>query len=151
MRKIFVLSLILLFCFKASSQVHIPLNQSQIIRHNWEEWAKDNLTKNFKPLIYKEDTVSMVFIGDVMMHTPQINRAEKGGEYDFSTYFEKISKMLSAPDIAVANMEFTLGGKPYTGYPSSQPPIHILSMSLLAAWTYSSQPTIIFWTKGRQE
>lgn len=122
MRKIFVMLLVLLFCFEASSQVRIPLNHGQVIRQKWEEWAKENLTKNFKPIIFKEDTVTMAFIGDVMMHTPQINRAENNGRYDFRTYFKNMSKMLSAPDITVANMEFTLGGKPYTGYPSFSAP-----------------------------
>ena len=122
MRKIFVLSLILIFSLKATSQVRIPLNRGNVIRHNWEEWAKENLTKNFKPLVYREDTVSMIFIGDVMMHSPQIQRAHKTDGYDFSTYFKHMTRMLSAPDIAVANMEFTLGGKPYTGYPSFSAP-----------------------------
>ena len=69
------------------------------------------------------DTVNICIIGDVMMHTKQIETALKdNGTYDFSSYFRHIVKDISDADIAIANMEFTLGGKPYTGYPCFSAP-----------------------------
>lgn len=62
------------------------------------------------PLGFGEDTVSVVMIGDVMMHARQM-------KYDMGTFLGGISDELGKADIAVANMEFTLGGEPYTGYP----------------------------------
>lgn len=71
-----------------------------------------------KPLYQFPDTATIVFMGDVMMHTGQINDAyRKDGSYDFSTYLSNISKTISEADLSVANMEFTLAGKPYSGYP----------------------------------
>ena len=53
-----------------------------------------------------------------MMHTAQINAAQKG----FSKYFKYIEEDIRQADIAVANMEFTLAGEPYTGYPTFSAP-----------------------------
>lgn len=65
------------------------------------------------------DTLTMVFIGDIMLHSAQIeNTARPDGTFDFSGYFPDIKDDLSRADIAVANMEFTLAGPPYSGYPA---------------------------------
>src|SRR5687768_15051030 len=68
--------------------------------------------------------VNMVFGGDVMMHLPQINAAfnDEKKQYDFTTVFAKVSAILKKADIAVANIETTFGGKPYTGYPQFSAP-----------------------------
>lgn len=75
------------------------------------------------PPLYRQDTVSLCFLGDVMMHAKQIETAGRGGSgFEFSSYFSHIEKYLSKADIAVANMEFTLAGEPYTGYPCFSAP-----------------------------
>ena len=43
-------------------------------------------------------------------------------EYDFSNYFPLVEKWFQSADFAVANMEFTLAGEPYTGYPQFSAP-----------------------------
>lgn len=70
------------------------------------------LPKSLQPA---PDTVSMLFIGDVMMHSRQL-------EYDCTHFLEPVRGMLTDADIAVANMEFTLAGEPYTGYPAFSAP-----------------------------
>ena len=58
-----------------------------------------------------------------MMHGKQIeNTKRKDGNYDFSSFFSLIEDDIRNADLAIANMEFTLGGKPYTGYPSFSAP-----------------------------
>ena len=58
-----------------------------------------------------------------MMHTKQMENASgNGNEYDFSSYFSLIGKDIADADIAIANMEFTLAGEPYTGYPCFSAP-----------------------------
>ena len=58
-----------------------------------------------------------------MMHSRQIEVAhQKDSTYDFSSYFSIIKDSLQQADICIANMEFTLAGKPYTGYPSFSAP-----------------------------
>ena len=82
----------------------------------------------WKPLMYvrpifNHDTLTIRVLGDVMMHTEQIRNARKGGDiYDFSSYFSLIEDKIKSADLAIANMEFTLGGEPYSGYPSFSAP-----------------------------
>lgn len=62
--------------------------------------------------------VDIVFAGDAMQHSAQIEAARTpGGEYDYSECFEALTPYISAADYAVVNLETPLGGKPYSGYP----------------------------------
>lgn len=73
--------------------------------------------------LYERDTVTICMMGDMMMHTAQIENAYKGGDrYDFCEYFRFIEDVISKADVAIANMEYTLAGEPYTGYPSFSAP-----------------------------
>lgn len=77
---------------------------------------------------HAQDTLSLCFMGDVMVHSRQIEYArQKDSTYDFSSCFSQTHKQLQQADIAVANMEFTLAGKPYTGYPQFSAPDEMIS------------------------
>ena len=56
------------------------------------------------------------------MHTDQISKAQNGDSFNFSSYFKLIGDRVASADIAVANMEFTLAGEPYSGYPCFSAP-----------------------------
>ena len=69
--------------------------------------------------LYLQDTVTIRFVGDIMMHTKQIETAlRSNGMHDFSTYYRLMKDHLDGADLIAGNMEFTLGGEPHTGYPS---------------------------------
>lgn len=69
------------------------------------------------------DTVSILFCGDFMMHKAQIENAHRNeGTYDFSGCLSPVGKLIEDADLAVGNMEFTLGGEPFTGYPAFSAP-----------------------------
>ena len=71
------------------------------------------------PATIEPDPVSICFIGDVMLHKAQIeNSMNEDGSFDFSGCLDGIAEDLTDADLAVANMEFTLAGPPYSGYPS---------------------------------
>lgn len=73
--------------------------------------------------LFKADTVTICIMGDMMMHTKQIDIAKQpDGSFDFTSYFSHIKDKISSADIAIANMEFTLGGEPFTGYPAFSAP-----------------------------
>lgn len=75
------------------------------------------------PPYLTSDTVSVVFLGDMMMHSGQIANAKVGEDsFDFSLCFPRVERLIKEADIAVANMEFTLAGRPYTGYPCFSAP-----------------------------
>lgn len=75
------------------------------------------------PLGPSTDTLEICILGDMMMHSAQIENARTDTyEYDFSSYFMYLEDKIRSADIAIANMEYTLAGKPYTGYPAFSAP-----------------------------
>ena len=68
-----------------------------------------------RPLSEADDTVSVFIIGDVMMHSKQLL-------YNHETFLENIAPQMQEADFCIANMEFPLGGEPYTGYPAFSTP-----------------------------
>lgn len=72
--------------------------------------------------LFSRDTLTICVLGDIMMHSKQIEDALRpDGTYEFRC-FDLIRNRIESADIAVANMEFTLAGKPYTGYPQFSAP-----------------------------
>ncbi len=70
------------------------------------------------------DTCSLLFVGDVMSHTPQVRAAyqKTNDSYDYSSCFDSIKSLVQGVDLAVANLETPLAGKPYRGYPMFSAP-----------------------------
>jgi poly-gamma-glutamate synthesis protein (capsule biosynthesis protein) len=70
--------------------------------------------------------VTIAAVGDVMMHEGQIwSGYDAGrGRYDYTSFFREVREEISSADIAMANLETTLGGKEqkYTGYPRFSSP-----------------------------
>lgn len=65
-----------------------------------------------------KQSIELVFAGDAMMHTMQLNAARQAdGEYDFSDYYTALKPYIESADYAVVNLELPLGGKDYAGYP----------------------------------
>jgi len=66
---------------------------------------------------FAQDTLNLVFVGDVMQHQGQIDAAKRGSDYEYDEYFSFVKKHIDSADLAIANLEVTLAGKPYSGYP----------------------------------
>lgn len=114
---------ILCLAAAAASFLHSSITLMSQELNTPERWESE--FKSVNP-IFKSDTVTICFLGDIMMHKMQIKYAHKGGsEYDFSSYFHLIEDQIKEADIAVANMEFALGGEPYSGYPAFSAPDQI--------------------------
>lgn len=71
-----------------------------------------------------QQKLRLIFAGDVMGHAPMVKSAAiAGGKYDYRPCFKYIKPLIEQADIAVANLELTLPGKPpYTGYPMFRSP-----------------------------
>jgi poly-gamma-glutamate synthesis protein (capsule biosynthesis protein) len=61
-----------------------------------------------------------------MQHTEQIKAAKTPEGYDYSDCFKHVKEEISRADVAVANLEVTLGGQPYRGYPAFSAPDEFL-------------------------
>ncbi len=71
------------------------------------------------------DSSSAVFLfaGDVMGHEPQITAARKSdGTYDYGSNYRLVQSYIQQADWAMTNLEVTLAGAPYTGYPTFSSP-----------------------------
>lgn len=68
-----------------------------------------------KPVLSPTDTTEIYIIGDVMMHKAQLS-------HDCEYFLKFIEQDMQKADFCVANMEFPLGGEPYSGYPAFSTP-----------------------------
>lgn len=66
--------------------------------------------------------LTLIFAGDLMQHQGQINAARTNAGFDYSDCFKYVKEEISKADIAIGNLEVTLGGKPYAGYPAFSAP-----------------------------
>ena len=73
-----------------------------------------------------QERITLLFVGDLMQHDAQIKAARTPEGYDYSDCFKHVHEEISKADIAIANLEVTLGGKPYRGYPSFSAPDEFL-------------------------
>ncbi|MDR2802377.1 MAG: CapA family protein [Prevotellaceae bacterium] len=71
---------------------------------------------------YAQDALSLLFAGDIMQHQSQINAAQCGDTYEYGECFSMVKDRIAAADVAIANLEVTLAGKPYSGYPQFSAP-----------------------------
>ncbi|MCL2282902.1 MAG: CapA family protein [Fibromonadales bacterium] len=73
----------------------------------------------------QEASLRLVFAGDLMGHDSQIKAAKQdaGGKgYDYKPVYKHLKDYFSGADLAVINLEHTLAGEPYTGYPQFSSP-----------------------------
>jgi poly-gamma-glutamate synthesis protein (capsule biosynthesis protein) len=63
--------------------------------------------------------LTLMFVGDIMQHQSQLDAAYDPAteSYDYEPCFRYIAPILSSADLTFANLELTLPGKGYSGYP----------------------------------
>lgn len=68
--------------------------------------------------------LSLLFAGDVMGHDSQIASAfdATSKTFDYTSCFAAIKPYVESADLAIANLEVTLAGRPFTGYPQFSSP-----------------------------
>lgn len=88
------------------------------------KWLYSLLVFFFSFSVVAQEGVSMLFVGDVMQHDAQIEAAlnPKTGRYEYENGFQFIKPVIAPYAIRVANLEVTLAGKPYKGYPQFSAP-----------------------------
>ncbi len=68
--------------------------------------------------------LSLLFVGDIMQHDSNIAAAYNSStkKYDYSSCFEYVAPILRSADLTIGNLELTLAGSPYKGYPQFSAP-----------------------------
>ncbi|MDV3310287.1 MAG: CapA family protein [Cyclobacteriaceae bacterium] len=68
--------------------------------------------------------ISLLFAGDIMGHDSQIASAynPSTGQHDYTSCFASMKPYVEIADIAIGNLEVTLAGPPYKGYPQFSSP-----------------------------
>src|SRR5690606_33958239 len=68
--------------------------------------------------------ISLLFAGDIMGHDSQIASAfdPDTKTYDYTSCFARMRPYIQSADIAFGNLEVTLAGPPYKGYPQFSSP-----------------------------
>ncbi len=71
-----------------------------------------------------DSVLTLLFTGDIMGHDGQIASAlnDSTGTYSYDSVFKYISPLIAGADVAIGNLEVTLGGAPYKGYPAFSSP-----------------------------
>lgn len=85
------------------------------------------ISASAQELTTKPEKITFMFAGDIMGHDEQIWSAEnrETRTFNYDDVFRYISPVISKADIAVANLEVTLAGKPYKGYPQFSSPAEL--------------------------
>lgn len=74
---------------------------------------------------YVVSSATVVNTGDILIHSPLLTAAKEGDGYDFSPLYREVSSYFNDADLAIANLEVTLGGSEsgnYRGYPAFNTP-----------------------------
>ena len=75
-----------------------------------------------------EDTVTVVMVGDVLLHTPVAESGKKeDGTYSFDHLFEHVKDDIAQADLALVNQEVIIGGEELgvSGYPCFNAPYEL--------------------------
>ncbi|MDR2860109.1 MAG: CapA family protein [Mediterranea sp.] len=82
--------------------------------------AQEDATRSSADTLKK---ITLLFAGDLMQHQRQIEAARvSNNKFDYSACFKYVKEEISKADVAIANLEVTLAGMPYTGYPAFSAP-----------------------------
>lgn len=90
-----------------------------------------------EPVVAPDSTsVTLIFAGDIMQHGPQISAAwsDEDSAYNYHPCFSYVKPIIQTFDIAIANLEVTLAGPPFTGYPQFSAPDALAAAALEAGF-----------------
>lgn len=73
--------------------------------------------------IIADTTLSLLFMGDIMGHDSQIKSAKQNNNtYNYTEVFKYLDTIINSADVSIANLEVTLAGSPFKGYPQFSSP-----------------------------
>lgn len=137
-RNIFILLIFLVFVFflitnsALFNPIHISnrtsFDDQEILIKTLEVEKSETIEEmeEIEAIEEKTSTLSLLAVGDIMFHMPQIKSAYilEDGTYDFKDVFKYVKKYIESADISIANLETVVAGndKGFFGYPTFNSP-----------------------------
>ncbi len=82
--------------------------------------------------------IRMAFTGDIMGHLPLVQSMyqPETKSYDYSPAFRYVAPYFKSCDVVIGNLEVTLAGPPYTGYPMFSSPDELVTSLKLIGYNF---------------
>jgi len=96
------------------------------------------------------ESLSLCFTGDIMGHDRQIEAALnlQTGEYDYTPALSPMVYLLQSADYTIGNLEVTLAGAPYRGYPCFSSPDALVNACQVAGFDVLLTANNHQWDRG---
>ncbi len=134
MRKLLILLLSVFLSLKMTAAVSDTISMVGISTTGIEDKLQYKIQCHFPLKEMFAPEVKLLFLGDIMGHSPQIQSAydQVTKRYCYYNVWKDVIPLFKEADWTIGNLEVTFGGQPYTGYPTFSSP-DALASSLVDA------------------
>lgn len=101
------------------------IGSSKVTGENKNGSVDDSEQEDNSPKAYTGPSISLVMVGDMLLHTPVEESAlQEDGTYNFDVIFANTKEEITAADLALVNQEVIIGGEELgvSGYPCFNAP-----------------------------
>ncbi len=124
-RIVLIIALLLVVVYSCNRSYYSNLQKSDYVAETVPEAVAEDVTEAATEVVTepREYHLSILIAGDFMQHGPQITAAlQPDSSYNYDECFARVKPVIEDADVAIGNLEVTLGGKPYAGYPQFRAP-----------------------------
>lgn len=124
-RIVLIIAFLLVVILSCNRNNYSNLQKTDYVAEAVQEAVAEDVTETSPAVIPepKEYHMSILIAGDFMQHGPQIKAAlQPDSSYNYDECFARVIPVIEDADVAIGNLEVTLGGKPYAGYPQFRAP-----------------------------
>lgn len=124
-RIVLIIALLLVVVYSCNRSNYSNLQKSDYVAETVPEAVAEDVTEAVPEVVTepREYHLSILIAGDFMQHGPQITAAlQPDSSYNYDECFARVKPVIEDADVAIGNLEVTLGGKPYAGYPQFRAP-----------------------------
>lgn len=124
-RIVLIIALLLVVVYSCNRSNYSNLQKNDYVAETVPEAVAEDVTEAATEVVTepREYHLSILIAGDFMQHGPQITAAlQPDSSYNYDECFARVKPVIEDADVAIGNLEVTLGGKPYAGYPRFSAP-----------------------------
>ncbi len=124
-RIVLIIALLLVVVYSCNRSNYSNLQKNDYVAEAVPEAVAEDVTEAATEVVTepREYHLSILIAGDFMQHGPQITAAlQPDSSYNYDECFARVKPVIEDADVAIGNLEVTLGGKPYAGYPRFSAP-----------------------------